>query len=44
MDNFFSSPDLPDSLTKKSKNCDGTVRPNRKGVPQDLGLKNLRLK
>jgi hypothetical protein len=39
MDNFFSSPDLFDNLTKKKINCYGTVRPNRKGMPQDLGQK-----
>jgi hypothetical protein len=44
MDNFFSSPDLSESLTNKKINCCGTLRPNRKGKPWDLGQKNLRLK
>jgi hypothetical protein len=44
MDNFFSNRDLFDDLTKKKINCCGTVRPNRKGMPQDLGPKKMRLK
>jgi hypothetical protein len=36
MDNFFSSPELFDDLTKKKINCCGTVRLNRKGIPEDL--------
>jgi hypothetical protein len=39
MDNFFSSPELFDDLVKKQIYCCGTVRPNRKGMPQDLKLK-----
>ena len=33
MDNYFSSPDLYNDLTKQKINCHGTVRPNRKGMP-----------
>jgi hypothetical protein len=44
MDNFFSSANLSDDLTKKKINCCGTVRPNRKGMPQDLGHKKMKLK
>jgi hypothetical protein len=44
MDNFFSSPNLSDNLTEKKINCCGTVRPNRKGMPWNLGQKNLTLK
>ena len=37
MDSFVSSPELFDDLVKKQVyRCD-TVRPNRKGMPQDLG-------
>jgi hypothetical protein len=42
MDNFFSSPDLFDELTKKKINCCGTVRPRIKGMPQDLTPKNMK--
>ena len=41
MDNYFSSPDLFDDLATKQINCCGTVRPNRKGMPQDLGPKRM---
>jgi hypothetical protein len=44
MDNFFTSPDLFDDLTKCKINCCGTVRPNRKGMPQDLADRRLKLK
>jgi hypothetical protein len=44
MDNFFSSPDLFDDLTKKKINCCGTVRPKRKEMPHDLIPPNKRLK
>ena len=39
MDNYVSSPDLFDYLATKQIYCCGTVRPNRKGMPQDLGPK-----
>jgi hypothetical protein len=43
MDNYFSSPDLFDDLaTKQIYVCD-TVRPNRKGMPQDLVPKKTTL-
>ena len=44
MDNFFSSSELFDDLVKKQIYCCGTVRPNRKGMPQDLRLKTTKLK
>ena len=44
MDNFFSSPELFDDLVKKQIYCCGTVRPNRRGMPQDLRLKTTKLK
>jgi hypothetical protein len=43
-DNFFSLPSLFDNLTKMKINCCGTVRPYRKGMPQDLLPRNNRLK
>ena len=43
MDNYFSSPDLYDDLATKQIYCCGTVRPNRKGMPQDLGPKRMTL-
>ena len=44
MYNYFSSPDLFDDLATKQIYCCGTVRPNRKGMPQDLGPKRMRLR
>jgi len=44
MDNFFSTPELYDDLAKKQIYCCGTVRPNRRGVPQDLAPKTSKLK
>lgn len=44
MDNFFTSPALYNDLTKKKRNCCGTVRSSRKGMPQDLGHKKIKLK
>ena len=44
MDNFFSSPELFDDLANKQIYCCGTVRPNRKGMPQDLKPKTTKLK
>ena len=43
MDNYLSSPDLFDDLATKKIYCCGTVRPNRKGMPQDLGPKRMTL-
>jgi len=44
MDNFFSSPRLFDDLDKRKINSCGTVRPNRKDMPNDFGPKQLKLK
>ena len=43
MDNFFSSPELFDDLSRKKISCCGTLR-HRKGMPKDLKPKTLRLK
>jgi hypothetical protein len=37
MDYFFSSPALFDNLHRKTINCCGTVRPNRKGMLKNFG-------
>jgi hypothetical protein len=42
--NFFSSAVLFDNQTKKKITYCGTVRPNRKSMPQDLGHKKMKLK
>ena len=44
MVNFFSSPELFDDLAKKQIYCCGTVRPNRRHIPQDLRPKTTKLK
>jgi hypothetical protein len=44
MDNYFSSPELFDDLAKKQIYCCGTVRPNRRGMPQDLAPTTAKLK
>ena len=44
MDNFFSSPELFDDLTNKQIYFCGTVKPNRKGMPQDLVPKTTKTK
>jgi len=44
MDNLFSSPELFDDLVKKQIYCCGTVRLNRRGMPQDLVPKTSKLK
>ncbi|PNF23240.1 hypothetical protein B7P43_G18268 [Cryptotermes secundus] len=44
MDNFFSSPDFFDDLMTKDITCCGTVRPNRKGLPDDFRRRQFRLK
>ena len=41
MDNYFTSPDLFDDLATKQIYCCGTVRPKRKGMPQDFGPKRM---
>jgi hypothetical protein len=43
-DNLPSSYDSDDDIPKKKINCCGTIRPNTKGVPQNLGTKNIKLK
>ena len=43
MDNYLSSPDLFDVLATKQIYCCGIVQPNRKGMPQDLAPKRIRL-
>jgi hypothetical protein len=37
MDNYFTFPVLFDDLATKQIYCCGTVKSNRKGMPQDLG-------
>jgi len=44
MDNFFSSRRLSDDLDRRKINSRGTVRPNRKDMPQDPGPNQLKLK
>jgi len=44
LDNLFSSPELFDDLVRKQIYCCGTVRPNRRGMPQDPGLKTTKLR
>ena len=44
MDNFFSSPELCDDLANKQIYCCRSVRPNRRGMPQDLRPKTTKLK
>jgi hypothetical protein len=44
MDNYFSSPDLYNELTKQKINCHGTERPNCKGRQDDFRSKKLKLK
>jgi hypothetical protein len=44
MDKFFSSPRLFEDLAMTKIYCRGTVRPNRKGMPQDLGPRKMKLK
>jgi len=43
MDNYFLSPDLLDYLAMKQIYSCGTVRLNRKGMPQDVGPKRVTL-
>jgi hypothetical protein len=44
MDNYFSSLDLYNDLTEQKINCCSTVRPNRKGRPDDFRSKTVILK
>ncbi|PNF17065.1 hypothetical protein B7P43_G17426 [Cryptotermes secundus] len=42
-ENFISSPHLFDKLMTKNITCCGTVRPNRKGLPDDFRRRQFRL-
>ena len=42
--NFFSSPELFNDLAEKEIYCCGSVMPNRRGMPQDLAPKTIKLK
>jgi hypothetical protein len=42
MDDFFSSPRIFQDLVTKEIYCCGTVRPNRKDMPKDLGPKKIK--
>ncbi|XP_014677267.1 PREDICTED: piggyBac transposable element-derived protein 4-like [Priapulus caudatus] len=44
MDNFFSYPELFHSLKQKNMGACGTVRSNRKGLPKNIGPKDVKLK
>jgi hypothetical protein len=44
MADFFSFPELSDDLTKKKIKCCGTVRLNRKGMPEDLRHETVKLR
>jgi hypothetical protein len=44
MDNFLSSPELFNYMTKKKLNCCGTLRLNRKGMLKDLRCKTVKLR
>ncbi|CAH2002110.1 unnamed protein product [Acanthoscelides obtectus] len=42
LDNFYTSPHLVEELTKRRTDCVGTMRINRKGIPQDIKTKKNR--
>ncbi|PNF29671.1 PiggyBac transposable element-derived protein 4 [Cryptotermes secundus] len=44
MDNYFSSPALFDDLLDRKINSCGTVRNDRRGMPQDIRPKSMKLK
>ena len=44
MDNYFSSPALFDDLAERKINSCGTVRNDRRGMPQDIRPKHMKLK
>jgi hypothetical protein len=44
MDNYFTSPALFDDLFQRKINACGTVRHDRRGMPQDIGPKCLKMK
>ncbi|CAH1995954.1 unnamed protein product [Acanthoscelides obtectus] len=41
LDNFYTSPHLVEELTKRRTDCVGTMRINRKGIPQDIKTKKI---
>jgi len=41
---FLFSPELFEELVKKEIYCCGNIRPNRRGMPQDLAPKTTKLK
>jgi hypothetical protein len=43
IDNFFSPPDLFDSLHTRAINCCGAVRQNHKEIPRGFDNKTLKL-
>jgi hypothetical protein len=40
-DNFYMSPELYDLLLEKKTDCHGTVRPNRRNMPEGFGQEKL---
>ena len=44
MDNYFILPALFDDLFQRKINVCGTVCPDRRGMPQDIGPKSLKMK
>lgn len=44
MDNYFSSPLLFDDLLERKINSFGTVKYNRRGLPQEINPRNMKLK
>jgi hypothetical protein len=42
LDNWYSSPDLYRRLTERKTNVIGTVRPNRRDMPQDISKTKLK--
>jgi hypothetical protein len=44
VDNYFTSPTLFDDLFQREINACGTVRPDRRGMPRDIGPKSLKMK
>ena len=41
LDNYYNSIDLSDKLAKERTDCMGTMRLNRKGIPQEVKSKKL---
>jgi hypothetical protein len=44
MDSYFTSPVLFDDLFQRKINACGTVRHDKRGMPQDIGPKSLKMK